>query len=745
MENLINETRLHLKILSSKFFTNKKSLIKIIEFFNNKIWHIILSSYSRSIKIDFLNQIFFEKNETNLCQITESKYFTVSNSTDFLNVCIDQYLKNRKYLSKWVLLENFWKRLFQINLEKIFNSIIKEIKKKTDNFSLIFFFLESIRFEKIAEIFKEQYLNHPENQRFILFFLKFISTNKKKTIKKFFKKILGFTNFVKNSDGSKRNFSIFLTKLYKNPFIIEKQKIGCFLLKYSYFINNTYCFNFRKIVHNLSLIGIIGFDIFWIKKEKRIFQQLFINIISNKIKKEIKTAKKNLKIGVNFYRLRKIKQWHFQFKTKNVSSFEKFAIIAGSGIINLNNDGKSFAHDLSFFSKISVWCKYVSGYSYGLINSNQKVFFEFYPKITFQNTISEYLKSGLIFGLSSNLKDYFELERSFFDTIKIIINIKEKDISILEEQSIVRYGIFLALANVLSGGIRNPKKSELYHILKFSISRDELSSEGASLALGILFKGSNSIYLLKGILKMILELFDENKTRLLITSISFIFYKNRNFCNHLFRCLVEEKSPHLRQSSFAIYSLGNFMSTDLNKVAVLLSYLSKETDDNVKFTILLSIGFVFCSRFKLVEEILFQFVNHYNPFIRLGFCFAITLSSIGLKYIGKQIKILQTLTRDKVDFISQGACFCLGLLHLFSLSNRGVKKTVKILKSVINNSNQSRMTKFGSIIGLSLIEIKKTKPFSMKKKVFQYPEILFLFLQYWIWIPNLIFGFEFFD
>jgi len=130
MENLINETRLHLKILSSKFFTNKKSLIKIIEFFNNKIWHIILSSYSRSIKIDFLNQIFFEKNETNLCQITESKYFTVSNSTDFLNVCIDQYLKNRKYLSKWVLLENFWKRLFQINLEKIFNSIIKEIKKK---------------------------------------------------------------------------------------------------------------------------------------------------------------------------------------------------------------------------------------------------------------------------------------------------------------------------------------------------------------------------------------------------------------------------------------------------------------------------------------------------------------------------------------------------------------------------------------------------------------------------------------
>ena len=745
METLINDTRLHLKILSNKFFTNKKNLIKIIEFFTNKIWHIILSPYSKSIKTEFLNQIFYEKNETILSQMTENKYFTVSNSTDFLNICMDQYLKNRKCLSKWILLENFWRRLFQINLEKFFNSIIKEIKKKTDKFSLIFFFLESIRFEKIAEIFKREYFNYRENHRFILFFLKFISTNKKKTIKKFFKKTLQIVNFPKNLNRSKRNFSIFLTRSYKNPFLVEERKISCFLLKYSYFISNTYCFNFRKIIHNLSLVGIMGFDIFWIKKEKRIFQQLFINIISNKIKKEIITAKKNLKIGINFYRSRKIKQWHFQFKTKNVSSLEKFAIITGSGIINLNNDGNSFVHDLGFFSKISVWCKYVSGFSYGLINSNQKVFFEFFPRITSQNTISEYLKSGLIFGLSSNLKDYFELERSFFETCKVIINIRKKELSVLEEQSIVRYGIFLALANVLSGGIRSPKKSELYHLLEFSISRTELSSEGASLALGILFRGSNSIYLLKEILEMVLQLFDENKTRLLITSISFIFYKNRNFCNYLFCCLVEEKNPHLRQGSFAIYSLGNFMSTNLNKVTVLLSYLSKETDDNVKFTILQSIGFVFCSRFKLVEEILFQFVNHFNPFIRLGFCFAITLSSIGLKYIGKQIKILQTLTRDKVDFISQGACFCLGLLHLFSLSNRGIKKTVKILKSVIISSNQSTMTKFGSIIGLSLIEVKKTKSFSIKKKIFRHPDILFLFLQYWVWLPNIIFGLEFLD
>jgi hypothetical protein len=64
---------------------------------------------------------------------------------------------------------------------------------------------------------------------------------------------------------------------------------------------------------------------------------------------------------------------------------------------------------------------------------------------------------------------------------------------------------------------------------------------------------------------------------------------------------------------------------------------------------------------------------------------------------------------------------------------------------VINNSDQSRMTKFGSIIGLSLIEIKKTKSFSIKKKLFRNPEILFLFLQYWIWLPNIIFGFELLD
>jgi hypothetical protein len=401
------------------------------------------------------------------------------------------------------------------------------------------------------------------------------------------------------------------------------------------------------------------------------------------------------------------------------------------------------------FNKISVWCKYVSGFSYGLINSNQKTFYEFLPKIMDSDTISEYLKGGLIFGLSSNLKENIELERSFFQRGKMFLSTGRRewglpDMVFIADLPVVRYGTFLALANVLSGGIKSPGKSELFRQLKNSVNTEDLSSEGACLGMGILFKGSSSIYLLREILYMVLELSDENKSRLLITSISFIFYKNRNFCNYLFHSLVQEKSPYLRQGSFAIYSLGNVMSSNLGEIKVLLSYLAKETDDNVKFTILLSIGFIFCSRFKLIEEILNQFINHYNPFIRLGFCFALTLSSIGLKCIEKQIKILQKLSKDKVDFISQGACLCLGILHFFSPSNQGIKKTVKLLKSLINGVYESRMTRFGSIIGLSIIEVKKEKQLSIKKKIFRNPEILFLFLQYWIWIPNICFGLELF-
>ena len=204
----------------------------------------------------------------------------------------------------------------------------------------------------------------------------------------------------------------------------------------------------------------------------------------------------------------------------------------------------------------------------------------------------------------------------------------------------MKYGTCLSIGTVFSGKIVDPEKSEIaneFFILLGNDWKEKTLSHGASIGLGLLFLGSNSIFLLEYLLEMIIlkDYWSDSplptNPLIILTSISLIFSRNKNVCNYIFKHLIEEKNSLLRQGGLIIFSMGNFRNINLNNVKILLNYLSIENDDNVKFAVLFSIGFIFISQFEIIGDILMQFLNHYNPFIRLGFCFSISLSSFGLK------------------------------------------------------------------------------------------------------------------
>ena len=732
MDKLLTETRYHLKLLSSGLFFDKLFTIKLLKFFNQKIWHEILLHISFIRKNYLLFYFFTKENLVRIDSNFKNQRISTINSNNFLNVCFDEYINGRKYGIKNICITS-WKAYFWKELENIIEVIIEKTKKKKEGFALFFFFFECMRFEKISELLKIKKL-YENGYPLFRYYLRFVPENNKRILKKIF--------VTKNErKGAKLTFSKNflvgnLKQIYTLPFFIKGLKIGCLLSRYSSSLTEINSIRFRKLVHNLSIFGIIGEEVFWIKKPKRIFHTLLTNLILNKLDVEIKTVKKNLKIKTKSSHYKQIEQWDSQFKQKIPSNFEKLGMIFSSCLIDLTYREDLFVDNLFSFNKLSIWGKYMAGCSFSVINSDQRVFYEFLPKLITKDSISDYLKAGLIFGLSLTLKNNNELECSFFKKCKSILKSKEA--------SIVKYGVCLALSNVISGGILCPEKSELFFELKNLIHIDQLLSEGVVLAIGILFFGTGSIFLVKELLFMALESNNDNFTKLLLTSISFILCKNKDCCKYLFINLIGEKNPHIRQGAIFIYSLGNFMNRDLNNANVLLNCLSSENDDNVKFSIVTSFGFIFISNFKLIEEILYQFINHFNPFIRLGFCFALALSSVGLKFVKKQIKILHNLTRDKVDFVSQGACFCLGLLHFYSPTKKGIKKTVKILKSIINSKYESDITKFGAIIGLSIVEKKKEKEIVINQKMLKESATMHLFLQYWTWLPNLCFGFDLF-
>ena len=734
----MGELKVHLKILKSGSLLDKTCIIKVIKFFGKTIWHELFK-FSLNRKVDTL-QFFFKKGSgQEIKQNLPLIKLPALKSQNFLNTCMEEYISGRRQGLQLVC-KNRIKAIFWNNVENFFENIMNNFENTKEPFSLVFLSIESNRFDKLKKICKKK---NPLKKIYSLvsrYYMKFLPQSHRKFIDNILKKILKNEITCDKNQTKKKFYSDYIKHVFQNPFMISERQIKLASIKHLNRFSNLQFTNLRKTIHNLSISGLIGNDIFWIKKPKRVFQNLIMNIVIKKIKYEITTIKKTLKIETTVFNMRTTKHWNNQFKSKITSNFEKFAFLFGSLVLNTNNHGNLFFEDIMTFNKLSIWCKYLSGFAFSILNSNQKIFYRFLPKIIYKDSISDYLKGGLILGLSLDLKKNQELERVFYRQCLSILR--------SNELPIVKYGTCLSLASVISGKLINAEISDVRIELFRLVEKEKLLSDGASLALGILFLGSNSIYLLKYFLEMILQLnYRENsviKTNLifLITAISFIFCRNKGYCNYLYENLIEEKNPVLRQGGLIIFSLGNFRNSELCNVKTLLNQLSIENDDNVKFAIIQSIGFIFVSRYDLIKDILIQFVNHYNPFIKLGLCFAVTLSSFGIKNVEKPLNILQKLVQDKIDFVSQGACLCLGLLYFHSPSKKGLKKAINILKSVIIE-NRSKITKFGAILALSIIEIKQTNSFSDNLKIYKVPEFLVLFLQYWSWLPNLCFGIEF--
>jgi hypothetical protein len=731
MDLIIKETRLNLLIFSNDLLFDKNFFINLINIFCEKIWHEILFQFSNLKKNNFLHYFFINELSFDLYEKTQILIHDKKKIYNFLNVWLEQYLNFRKS-KNIILIKDFWKKKFLFDSECFFHLIIKRKKEK---FLLIFLFFECFRYEKIKEFLLEKETTEKCKKTIFYFYLQFIPEYHQKLLKNVFEKK------IKCKYGNyKQYFSKCMKIFYDNPFFFQKKKILVVFFNYLNSFDSIYSLDFRKIVHNLSISGMIGHYIFWIRKTKRIFHNILINIILKKLEFEIKDLKKDLKTEIRFFKGKKIKHLNIYRSKENLWDFEKIGIIFGSAIVNINFSEEILFDEIFSFKELSVWSKYVSGCAFSVINSKKKNFNRWFWQSIYNDSISDHIKGGIVFGLSLGLKNNYEIERCFYKECEVILKS-----TLHQRYPVLQYGTCLALSKFFSGTMMSdPRKNRLCLFLRNKINEDNISAEGAALAIGILFFKSGSIFLLKLMLDQIMYISNKIRSKLLFTSIGFIFCKNRDYCDYIFNNLMIEKCPNFRQGALVIYSLGNFMNTDIHSIKALLNYLSNENDDDVKFTIITSIGFIFCSKYKFIKDILSQFINHFNPFIRLGLCFALFLSSIGLKSIGKQLKILYKLTRDQADFVRQGACFCLGLLHYHSISKKGLSKTIKTLKTVINNIYESKITKFGAVLGLNILEAKKNPKIKIKEKWLRKPELLYLFLQYWTWLPNLCFGFEFF-
>ena len=184
MDKLLTETRYHLKLLSSGLFFDKLFTIKLLKFFNQKIWHEILLHISFIRKNYLLFYFFTKENLVRIDSNFKNQRISTINSNNFLNVCFDEYINGRKYGIKIICI-NSWKAYFWKELENIIEVIIEKTKKKKKHLHFFFFFLSVCDLKKSVS-----YLKLKNCMKMDTHFSVIICDSFLKTIKEFLRKFL---------------------------------------------------------------------------------------------------------------------------------------------------------------------------------------------------------------------------------------------------------------------------------------------------------------------------------------------------------------------------------------------------------------------------------------------------------------------------------------------------------------------------------------------------------------------------
>ncbi len=663
--------------------------------------------------------------------LKKNNIFFFKNFEIFEIMLIDEYINGRRKSFKFSKKKLLWDNQIWKNIEIKFESYLSKLfeKKKLEEF--FFLLMESLRYDFLKYLTKK----FKNIQKLIRFFLKTKNFYFTKKYKKFFdflinsfpvdKNILRFVNI-------KFQF-LFCIRFLKTYFYKNKKKIKkIFFLTKSFFSNRA-----RVFLDNINETGILNNKLYWLNNGFRYLQNLFRKMCYQKIEENLEfMLKKNFK-----KKLFKIKQLE-DFLTKSLNDLEinnpliKISLIFGIGFFCKDTNNFSYFFDtLNKIGKINSWEKFQVGISFFFINSKN---FEFYKSILFlteKEKFSSFLKGGiyLAFGLESN---------KFLDYEKKIL---KHFIGIFGEKNEIgfQYGIGLGISLFVMNKIKDPRKSYFCKLIFNSIPSDLILGMASSLSIGLIFSGFPSKYLLKKLIGLIYEIEHEKIIMGIILAISLLFLGTKEESEIFFKKFIIEKDPILRHCAIMIYSLAHAKTGNFRILNIFLKILATDPDNNVKKASTIGIGFLFFSKFELIEKILENLIQHYNPFIRYGISFAIAISSKG-KINLNAFKMIEKLIQDPIDFVRQSAYISMGMMLGNKKDLEGKIKIKNYFENRLNKSDETIFSKFGLIIGLSFLNTFKKS--NNKKKIFEIDEIsqlisIILFSHHFSWISFLSFYF----
>jgi 26S proteasome regulatory subunit N2 len=285
----------------------------------------------------------------------------------------------------------------------------------------------------------------------------------------------------------------------------------------------------------------------------------------------------------------------------------------------------------------------------------------------------------------------------------------------------------------------------LYEKLKDILYLDNaISGEAAGVSMGLVMMGTANEKCIDEMFAYAHETAHEKIIRGLAIGMALTVYGREEGANDLIDKLVADKDPILRYGG--MYTIGLAYCGTNNNTAIrkLLQIAVSDVSDDVRRAAVMNLGFLLFKTPKQCPRLVSLLAESYNPHVRYGVALAIGISCAGTG-LKEALEILDTLSKDPVDFVRQGALIAtsMTLMQYNEVQSPKVSEYRKNLEKVWTTRGEEIMCKVGAILSAGIIDaggrnatvcLHKGGHNKMRNIVG-----IALFTQYWFWYPYLHF------
>jgi len=371
------------------------------------------------------------------------------------------------------------------------------------------------------------------------------------------------------------------------------------------------------------------------------------------------------------------------------------AVYYANGLMHSGSTNDEFLRkNMDWLSYASNWAKFNAAASLGMLHhghaaESKTVLAPYLPKPG--STGSPYAEGGALFALGLI---HAKSEASDLGYMKEQLNATSNEVA--------QHGACLGIGAMAMASQDASVLDDLRGVL---YGDNAVSGEAAALSLGLVMAGSMDAGLTEELLQYARETQHEKIIRSLTLAVALIYYGAKDKAEPVIEQMLNDKDGIIRFGAVWTIAMAYAGTSDNSAIRRLLHAAVSESDDDVRRSAVIALGFVLFRNPEELPRLLELLAASYNPHVRYGVAMALGIAFCGT---GDQaaIDLIKPMCKDLTDFVRQGAYLALALIlqQVAEANCDQVAPTRKLLETIAGSKYEDAIARFGAILAQGLID-----------------------------------------